>query len=207
MVVTVFGAAGRTGQHVLTELLAAKHHVRAFVRDPAKIPLDEELLQPVQGDLANYEDVQRAVVASSAVICVAGPITDSPPDLMAIGAQRLVAAMRRHDVRRLVSVCGPGVVMPEDPPVPLALRLYQEAMELFLSRAMHDAQRHADLVRGSGLDWTIVRPTRLRTDEATGTTRTDLGAGGSLARADLARFVVEELTARRFVNQAPFVRS
>lgn len=164
----------------------------------------------MQGDLRDYTYVEQAVIGADAVVCVAGPASDSPRDLMAISAQHIVAAMRRHGVRRLVTIAGVGVVDPDDPPLTFSRRMLVDILEFFASSALQDSQRHADLVRGSELNWTILRPTRLRDDDGTAHVETSLApmsASTSIARTDLARFIVNELDARQFVGRAPFVRS
>jgi putative NADH-flavin reductase len=62
-------------------------------------------------------------------------------------------------------------------------------------------------VRDSGLDWTFVRPTYLQDREPTGAYRvTDNSTpkgGWRITRADVARFIVEELDACRWSRRAP----
>jgi hypothetical protein len=74
---------------------------------------------------------------------------------------------------------------------------------------MSDRQREAELIMSSDLDWTLVRPPHLVDGSATGRVRagTDLQLGlrDQITRADLGRFIVEQLNDSRFVGQAPFV--
>ncbi|MFI6783976.1 NAD(P)H-binding protein [Micromonospora sp. NPDC050276] len=47
MRVTVFGATGGTGQHLMRQALAVGHHVTAVVRDPARLHhADHPRLEP-----------------------------------------------------------------------------------------------------------------------------------------------------------------
>ena len=63
-----------------------------------------------------------------------------------------------------------------------------------ISHAYKDKDGQEAAIRASSLDWVIVRPAMLTNDPARGSVRavTDL-AGGKIARADVARFVVEQL--------------
>jgi putative NADH-flavin reductase len=65
------------------------------------------------------------------------------------------------------------------------------------------------LVRASGLDWTIVRPGFLTNGPLTGRYRalTDLHGAKArrISRADVAHFIVEELSTNRYLKQAPLL--
>jgi uncharacterized protein YbjT (DUF2867 family) len=73
-----------------------------------------------------------------------------------------------------------------------------------------DKGRQEAIVRQSDLAWTLVRPMVLNNKPATGQVRAlvDLAEvhGGSISRGDLAHFVVEELTGRQWVKQAPLIK-
>ena len=83
-------------------------------------------------------------------------------------------------------------------------RLFQP---LLLSQAYKDKNRQEAAIRASSLDWVVVRPAMLTDDPARGSVRTvtDLAAvnGGKIARADVARFVVEQLTADPWLRRTP----
>lgn len=74
---------------------------------------------------------------------------------------------------------------------------------------MADRQHEAQLVISSGLDWVLVRPPHLVNGPPTGRVRAgadvQLGLRDQVTRADLGRFLVDQLTDTRFVGQAPFV--
>ena len=73
---------------------------------------------------------------------------------------------------------------------------------------LEDAQRHTDLVRASDVDWTIVRVGRLNDGPRSGSVKVGwVGAGTKpfISRADVAAFMLEELTARRHLRQAPMI--
>lgn len=75
--------------------------------------------------------------------------------------------------------------------------------------AYDDKDRQEDVVRGSGLDGVLVRPVVLSDEPATGRVRarTDLSGvhGGKIPRADVARFVVEQLASDAWLHQAPLL--
>ena len=65
------------------------------------------------------------------------------------------------------------------------------------------------IIKSSGLDWTIVRPGLLRDGPATGRARAlaDPAAwrAGSVRRTDVAAFLVDELESRAFAGRTPLL--
>jgi uncharacterized protein YbjT (DUF2867 family) len=78
-----------------------------------------------------------------------------------------------------------------------------------LRKVYEDKDRQEDVIRASALDWVIVRPTVLNDEPARGRIRTltDLSGvhGGKIARADVANFVVQQLTADTWLRKTPLI--
>jgi uncharacterized protein YbjT (DUF2867 family) len=83
-------------------------------------------------------------------------------------------------------------------------RLFQP---LLLRNAYKDKGRQEAAIRASSLDWVIVRPAMLTNDPARGSVRAivDLAGvnGGKVARADVTRFVVEQLATNIWLKRTP----
>jgi uncharacterized protein YbjT (DUF2867 family) len=60
MKLTIFGASGRTGTHLVEQALAAGHDVVALLRNPAKLTLRHERLRAAQFMLAQADDLRYA---------------------------------------------------------------------------------------------------------------------------------------------------
>src|SRR5258708_7272692 len=73
MKVTVFGASGQLGHHVVTVLLADGHDVTAYVRNPSKLLDVDPRPAVVTGELSALERVREAVHGADAVISALGP--------------------------------------------------------------------------------------------------------------------------------------
>lgn len=147
---------------------------------------------PFEGDLFAGEALARSVAGQEAVISTLGPRRDSPADLCAQGASRIIAAMQRAGVRRLISVS--GAMVGEDVRLGLVYRLIRAQVP---GAILADMRRAEALVRGSGLDWTLVRPVRLTDGKGRGRWRADPGArvGGlaRIAREDVAQAMLAAL--------------
>lgn len=80
---------------------------------------------------------------------------------------------------------------------------------LLLKKVYADKNRREAIDRDSGLDWVLVRPAILNDKPGRETIRalTDLSAfhGGSIARADVARFVLDQVESDAWLRQAPLI--
>ena len=201
MKVLVVGAAGKTGRAVVERAAAEGHEVTAFVRRDRGdgVPGVEVRV----GDASDPVAVGAAVEGHDAVIDTVGGRTPyRATTLEADVATALVAAMRRHGVRRLVVTSAIGVG-DSSAHTPLLTKV---VVATFLRASTPDKAAMEAVVRGSGLDWVITRPAVLTDKAATGHVRTlsagDRGRARSITRADLAAFLVTQLTSDDHLRQA-----
>jgi putative NADH-flavin reductase len=79
------------------------------------------------------------------------------------------------------------------------------AGRLFFPHAVADAAAMEEVVRESGLDWTIVRPPQLTDQPSTGKYRVREGHlprfGFRISRADVADFMIRDLENRSFIGK------
>lgn len=209
--VLILGATGRTGVLVVREALADGHAVTVWVRDPARLPADwTSQVTVVQGDLHAPEGVATAMASVDAVISAAGHTKGTQPRMMQRLADVLVAGAAGRDTR-IISLLGGAVDVPGDGPSSLGRRMMQGVMRLVAGTMLRDAQAHADRLMASGLPVVIARPPRLTDGPKTGRIQAgpflEMGAAQTLSRADLARFLVDQLHDDRFLRQAPMLHS
>ncbi len=207
MRVAVFGASGRTGRPLVEQALARGHEVRALVRDPAKLQVGHERLVVIQGDVLDAAKAGETVAGTDAVLSALGQTNASPRDVQARGVENIVAAMERHGVRRLVSLTGAGVRDPRDEP-----KLVDRAITFLLKRlqpnVLEDGVRHAEVIKASDLEWVIVRGPRLTEGPKRGGYQVGMvgkNSGTQISRADLAGFMLDQLTTDANLRQMPVV--
>jgi putative NADH-flavin reductase len=207
MRILVVGATGATGQQIVEQSLAQGHHVTALVRRPDKFDIQHPFLQVVKGDVLDPASLD-AVQGQDAVISSLGTkkIGLEPVTLLSEGTKNLLQAMERHSVKRLVCITGIGA---GDSKGHGGLLYDKLILPLILKRIYDDKDRQEAEIRQSNLDWTIVRPGGLTNDLAKGKYRvlTDLTGitAGKISRADVATFILQELTDDRYLHQAPLI--
>jgi len=203
MNISLFGATGGTGREVLLQALAQGHRVAALVRDPAKLPADRQGVTPIVGDVLDPVAVEDCVRGTDAVICVLGTRPGSEP-IEARGTRTILTAMQSQQVRRLIAVTSMGV---GDSAEQMSF-FFNLLMKLTLKKIMAAKEEQERLIRESGLDWTIVRPGGLTDGPRTGGYASGLDKSiraRRVARADVAEFVLKQLTDGQFVRQTPAI--
>lgn len=103
MKVTVLGATGAVGQHLVHALRAKGDTVTAYVRNEAKIPAAwNGTVRVVVGEITDAEAIDKAITGADAVASALGPSMDRKATglPLAEGNRLIVAAMDRHGVRR-----------------------------------------------------------------------------------------------------------
>ncbi|MFN3597863.1 MAG: NAD(P)-dependent oxidoreductase [Rubricoccaceae bacterium] len=208
MHLTVFGATGRTGVPLVRQALARGHRVTAHVRTPSRLPADlAARATVVQGDVLDAASVARAVEGADAVLLALAPTSGTGPPVQTRGTEHVVAAMRVHGVARVVSLTGAGVPDARDEGG-LGPAVVRGVMRLVVPGLLADARGHADVLRASGLDYTIVRAPRLTRGPATGRYRSGffaLGPGHQISRADAAAFMLDCAERGLHSREAPVV--
>ncbi len=204
----LFGATGKTGRHVLAQALAAGHTVRALARRPESLDIAHERLTVVAGDVLDAPAVHETVRGADVVVSVFGQVKGSSPTLQTDGTRKIVDAMAREGIRRIISLSGGGLPAEEHdrPKAPDAIIKF--LLKLISPQVLADAESHLEVLRASGLDWTVARGPRLTNEPATGTYRVGwvgVNASTQIARADLATFILTQLDDTQFVRELPFV--
>ncbi len=205
--VAIFGGTGKTGRHLVEQALAAGHHVAVLARTPGKLDLQHERLRVVQGDVQDPAAVSATIEGASAVLSALGPTKNTPDHQVSRGTAHVLGAMREHGVRRIVLSAGAGVGAEGDQPKPFD-HLISFALKLAARHVLEDMTRTVDAVRASDLDWTVVRVPMLTDGPATGSVRVGhvgVNTGPRIARADLARFMLQQLDDPTHVRASPVI--
>ena len=198
--ITVFGATGRMGHLLVGQALDAGHAVTACARNPERLHIDHPNLLVLAGQLDNDEAVLAAVRGADAVVEGVGAVSD--------GTRRIIAAMDTSSVRRLVAVSTCSVPDPQDLP-DAKVRALVQSVKAAAPAPYREVRRAAEIVRASGLDWTLVRVAKLNNNDATGQVKTGYYGHGvvglSITRADMAAFLLDQAANLAYLHQAPAI--
>jgi putative NADH-flavin reductase len=203
MIVAILGATGRTGRLVVQELLARGHQARVLVRSAVSAPADT---CAVVGDARDPAALRSLVDGCDVVISALGPV-GGDRRLHREVAPLLIAAMTDAGVSRFIGISGAGIDVPGDCKSRRD-RLISSMIRVFGGDAAADKVIEYQSWRDSGLDWTLVRPPRLRGGPSTGWIDHDAHISTkskTITRADLASFIAGLVDRTAYQRQAPFV--
>ncbi|MGH3675736.1 MAG: NAD(P)-dependent oxidoreductase [Mycobacterium sp.] len=196
MNIVIFGANGQTGRLLTSRVLEAGHSAVAVTRHPDGFPITHPRLTVAGGDVRDAASTLDVVGGTDAVLSTLGvPFSMRPIDMYSVGVRNIAAAMRETGVRRLVVVSSTGAYpYPDRVDTPFALRVLEPVITRTIGKSTYDDQRRMEtIVRDSGLDWTIVRPSGLfDLPEPTNYVAGEVDpVGGFTARIDLADYLVK----------------
>lgn len=200
MNITVFGASGGIGGHVVALAAQRGHHVRAVYRQAPAVPPAgaETVLAP---DVFDPGFAFPAVKGADTVVCAVGPnfttrhnprtAMTSPPDLHQRLARSLVTAIRDCAPRARLICVSTASMGPADnlmgPAPRLLFRFFRAVAVPNLGRVGQDLIAMEAELAASGLDWHALRPVKLTDGPLTRNVRaSDRVTVKPISRADVA---------------------
>ena len=108
--IVITAPTGQIGRHVVDDLLAQDAPLRLIVRDAGKLPAEvRDRVEVVEGSHGDAETIDRALAGADALFWLAPPDTNKSLDAAYADFTRpAVAAIRRHEVARVVGVTALG---------------------------------------------------------------------------------------------------
>ncbi len=202
MKLLVLGATGGTGQEIVRQAIERGHSVTAFVRSLDRLKPFKDRITIKQGDLLNSAELEQAIRGHDAVLSAFGPrvpISKADANLLQRFAVALTSAMPQAGVRRVIAES--VAFLFKDAIIPPAYLLGR----LLFPSVVADSSAMEELLRKSGLDWTIVRPPELKDKPYTGKYRTREEHlplfGFSISRANVADFMLKAVENRSSIGK------
>lgn len=197
MRVTVFGASGGIGRELVTQAIGRGDEVTAVIRrsSAADLPAEAEIVR-----VDAFDDPAALVPAldgRDAVLSGIGPRGRNDGPVAAPITAVIVEAMKQAGVPRIVAVSAAPVGPPPEHDAFVNKRVLMPLIGSILKPVYDDLDQMEQVLRASGLDWTVVRPPKLTAKPATGAYRTVVGANigraFSVSRADVASAMLDAL--------------
>jgi len=175
MNITVFGASGGIGTHVVALAGERGHQVRAIYRTTPPVPSPAQAEILISPDIFDPAFAARATRGADVVVTAVGPnfatrhnprtTMTSPSDLHQRLARTLIAVMKDSAATsRLIAVStasmGPADNLMGAGPR-LLFRLFRTVVAPNLGRVGKDLRAMEEELAASGLDWYAVRPVKL----------------------------------------------
>lgn len=204
MKVIVFGATGTVGRLAVARMLEEGHEVTAFARRPARVEYGDPKLTLAAGDAMDATAVERALRGHDAVVVTIGAGAKRRSVVRSQATLNIIRGMQRYGVRRLICQSTLGA---HDSWGNLNFFWKRIMFGALLRPVFRDHELQESLVRASGLDWTIVRPSAFTDGPALSAFREgfrpdERGLRLRIARADVAEFLKRQLSDARDMHRA-----
>ena len=188
MNLTVLGAAGATGVQLVEQAIAAGHQVAALARSAENLTLTNPNLHVVQGDATDRAVVSQAMKGADAVVSVLG----ARGPVIAEATRAVVAAAEQAGPDRIVMLSSFAVARDRLKPVSKLVT------RMAMGSQIKDKTAGEEVLRTSGLDWTIVYATMLtngpKTEPKVVPDTEKVGMSQRISRADVASFLLQAAT-------------
>jgi len=206
MKIVIFGANGKTGTLLVEQALEKGHLVTAFIRRAGSLRIDDHPnLKIVVGNLEESLKLKDALTGADACFSAlgGGSLTHRSPDFVK-GIDYIVRVMEQEVVPRFIYLSSFGAGDSKFQ-MPAIMRFF--IVNLMLRVPLADHNTNEQRITNSKLQWTLVRPGGLNDGPFTGKFRHGNGkavikGNTSISRADLAAFMLEQLTDLTYSKKA-----
>lgn len=202
MKILIFGATGRVGRHIVGEALKQKHAVTAFTRTPKELSKHSGQLRVASGNVLDARSVDSAIKGQDAVICAIGTRAKYPTKMLSEGTANIIAAMKKHRVKRFVCLTSVGALGSD-----AGFVLGKIMIPLFYKHVFDDKRRQVEEIMTCGLDWIIVRSPKMTDGPRTKQYHASLvrPIKNKVSRANVADFMLKQVKENRFLREMPIV--
>jgi putative NADH-flavin reductase len=197
--IAVFGGSGLVGKQLVAVALGKGMCIKALYRPGSEPQGHMEGLEAISGQLTESTDIRRTLEGTTGAICVFGPRLGrrmNPQPFCADATAKIVEEMKNLGMDRLIVQTG-AMAGGDSPNWSWFVRRFVKSYRKNYPEIYKDRDAQETVTKGSGLDWTLVRPFRISGARGTVKVRAlenvRISFFTSTPRADLAEFLLREL--------------
>ncbi len=204
----IIGGTGRTGRELIKQALEEGQQVTALIRHPEKLKIVHPNLKMIKGNVLDFDKVQEVVEGQEAVLSALGHKRFFiKTTILSEGTRNIIAAMEKHAVKRFICITSLGI---GDSRFKLGLYYTLFVIPVIVFFYFRDKAKQEKIIKSSKLNWTIVRPGQLTNGKKRGTYKQGVQVGNYLltkmiSRADVAHFMLSQLSNDRYLHKTPGV--
>lgn len=202
--IAVIGGGGRTGQYLVNQLIGKGYSLKLLLRHPEQFTIQSDLIEIVHGDVLNPEAVGALLEDCDAVLSTAGQRQDEP--LVASQASiNILNAIGERPVRYVV-LAGLNVHTPTDRKGEETAKA-TEWMRTTFPAIHNDRQKSYAILAESNAEWVMVRVPYIEFNGNRAEVKVSAtdSPGAKIDAADIAGFMIDQLTDDTWLRKAPFI--
>ena len=203
--IAVIGGTGKSGKYLVQELLRRRIPIKLLLRKTSHFEITDPLVETLIGDARDYSSVLELLDGCDALISTLSQ-PQGEKTIFSDAAKHVLRAMQEKGVKRYIVIAGLNVDAPGDQKSE-QVRFSTDWMYHNYPETTKDRQVEYELLRNSPVDWTMVRlPMIIQTEERFPVTvsLTDC-PGERISAADLACFLVDQLSNDEYIRKSPFI--
>lgn len=205
LTVAVIAANGRSGMAFVRKALEAGYKVRAGIHGVSTLPTHEHM-QIVQCDATSESDIRTLLQGADVVVSLMGHGKNSPARVQTNAMKVVANVMDELGIHRIISLTGTGVRLPGDTPNLIDI-LANVAIKFIDKQRIADGIAHAEFLRSTDLDWTIIRVLKLCNSTRVTDIRFSLHGPAQLlsSREHVADAIIKIISENSYIRQAPIL--
>jgi putative NADH-flavin reductase len=207
----LLGATGETGTEILKQLIREGHQMKILVRNPSRIAPDSlgaaaGQVQIIQGEVLEKEKLIQGFKGCDLIISALGTgLHNQYTEIYSQGGRNILHAMRENSISKLITITS-GAIDMSDPGTDTFYM--NRVIRPNYNKVYYDMTRWETILDDTkDIHWICVRPTYLTNKPLTGRYRVGLNhcpkKGWKICRADLADFIVKQVSSDEYVHQKP----
>lgn len=203
--IAMIGSTGKAGQYIIKELINRGFKVKALLRNPEKLTIENPLLMKIKGDVRDIGDVYKLIEGCDALLSALGQPRHENP-VFSEATRNIIEAMKEFRLKRYIALTGLIIDAPTDKKR-FRTNLLSLLMRISFPSIIKDKQLEYYLLRESDLNWTLFRLPMIELSEPKGDVNvcfTDC-KGKKISATDLAKYIADHLSDDKLFRQAPFL--
>lgn len=203
--VAVLGGGGRTGNYIVNQLLREGFSVKLLLRHPENVTIQNPGIEIIKGDALDLETIQLLLKDCQAVISTIGQRQNEP--LVASAATgNILKVMKEYGMERYVLLAGLNIDTPLDKKSAKTAAA-TEWMKINFPIIQEDRQKAYGFLVESDVNWTQIRVPFIEFTDISSETAVSVEdcLGDKISAIDIAKFMIQEMTASGFSRQSPFI--
>jgi putative NADH-flavin reductase len=208
MKIVIFGASGKTGTLLTKQALDSGHQVTAYVRRADSMKLQHPGLKVVVGNLDDSAKIKEAISGADACISTLGgnSLTKHSTEIIK-GIDNIVTLVEQAGIKRFVYLSSLGA---GESRFVMSLFIRFFIADIMLRVPLSDHTTNEKRIAKSKLHWTLVRPAGLTNGPKTGRLKHGsknavLKGTPQISRANVASFILDQLTDTAYLNKGVWV--
>ena len=207
--IAVLGGGGRTGFYLVNQLLDQGFQLKLLLRNPGHFKIQNTNIEIVKGDALDGDVVERVLEGCDAVISTVGQ-RKGEPLVAGQATMNMINAIAKHQNNaenfRYILLAGLNVDTPFDKKG-IETQKATDWMKATFPDIHADRQKSYALLSASNVSWTMVRVPFIEFVETKGEIKVGLedSPGNKISAADIAAFMIRQLTDNAYVRKAPFI--